>query len=133
MTRPVSALPNLGPQSEAALARVGIMSAEALIAMGADTAYARLLENGARPHFIGYYVLVLAIQGRPWTDIDREEKAALRIRFDALKAGVTPRVAPLAALEAELDRLGVVAGPEPEMPGRRAGRRQPTSSRPEKK
>ena len=37
----------------------------------------RLLEAGGRPHFIGYYVLVLALQGRPWTDIDRAEKAAL--------------------------------------------------------
>jgi hypothetical protein len=133
VTRPVSALPNLGPQSEAALARVGITSAEALIATGADAAYARLLENGTRPHFIGYYVLVLAIQGRPWTDIDREEKAALRIRFDALKAANSPRVAPRAALEAELNRIGVVAGREPGVPGHRSARRQPTSSKPEKK
>jgi hypothetical protein len=78
-------------------------------------------------------VLVLALQGRPWSDIDREEKAALRLRFDALKASVAPRVDPLAAIEAELDRLGVVAGPESPALARKAVRRQPTSSSPEKK
>jgi hypothetical protein len=133
VSRRVSSLPNLGPQSEAAFARIGIRSADELIALGADAAYTRLLEAGNRPHFIGYYVLVLALQGRPWSDIDRAEKAALRLRFDALKASVAPRVNPLAAIEAELNRLGVIAGPEARAPARKAGRRQPTSSSPEKK
>jgi DNA transformation protein and related proteins len=83
---PVSALPNLGPATEAELARVGITSAEDLRAIGADGAYARLLAAGTRPHFIAYYVLHMALQGRPWNDCKGAEKAALRTQFDALKS-----------------------------------------------
>lgn len=107
MPTPVSSLRNLGPATEAALARAGIHSAEDLRALGADTAYGRLLDHGARPHFIGYYVLVMALQGRPWNDCRGAEKAALRKRFDALKARARPGAAP-AALERALDALGVV-------------------------
>ena len=73
---------------ESACARAGIDSAEALRALGPDAAYARLLASGTRPHFIGYYALVMALQGRPWNDCRGAEKDALRARFDAIKAGV---------------------------------------------
>lgn len=102
---PVSSLRNLGPAMDAAFARVGIRTAEELRALGADAAYARLLDGGARPHFIGFYVLVLALQGRPWTDSTPAEKAAWRVRFDALKAARRP--AGDAAIEAALDAIGV--------------------------
>jgi DNA transformation protein and related proteins len=82
----ISSLRNLGPASEAAFARIGITTAEELRALGADAAYTRLLEAGERPHFIGYYVLHMALQGRPWNDCKGAEKAALRAKFDALKA-----------------------------------------------
>ena len=61
-------------------------TAEALRACGADEAYRRLLRSGARPHFIAYYVLHMALQGRPWNDCKGAEKAALRGDFDALVA-----------------------------------------------
>lgn len=83
---PVSSIRNLGPAMEKAFAKVGITSAEELYAIGADPAYARLLAAGERPHFIGYYVLVMALQGRPWNDCKGAEKTALRERFDALRA-----------------------------------------------
>ena len=107
MATPVSTIPNLGPATEAAFAKAGITSAEQLRDMGADAAYARLLESGVQPHFIGYYVIVMGLQGRPWSDCKGAEKAALRKRFDALKASVKP--AHSTALEAALDALGVVA------------------------
>ena len=58
-----------------------------------DEAYARLLRAGTKAHFIGYYVLVMGLQGRPWNDCKGDEKKALRQRFDAIKAGnsVAPR------------------------------------------
>ena len=110
MTRPVSSIRNLGPASEAAFARAGIHSAEELEALGADAAYLRLLQSGTPPHFIGYYVLVMALQGRPWNDCKGKEKEVLRQRFDALKAEVA--AAPAATLidqkiEAILDEIGV--------------------------
>jgi DNA transformation protein len=83
---PIGSIPNLGPASEAAFARAGITSAEDLRALGADEAYLRLLRTGSAPHFIGYYVLVMGLQGRPWNDCKGEEKKALRARFDAIKA-----------------------------------------------
>ena len=86
MPRPVSDIQNLGPASEEAFARAGIHSAEDLIALGADEAYLRLMRAGTRPHFIGYYALVMGLQGRPWNDCRGKEKTQLRKRFDALKS-----------------------------------------------
>lgn len=83
---PISSLPNLGPASQAEMARAGIHSAQQLRALGADAAYAMLLAAGSKPHFIGYYVLHMALQGRPWNDCKGAEKAKLRATFDALKS-----------------------------------------------
>jgi hypothetical protein len=109
MSLPVSSIPNLGPATEAAFARAGIHSAEELRALGADAAYLRLIESGTAPHFIGYYVLVMGLQGRPWNDCKGAEKTALRVRFDAIKAQAQRSDAARdSAFEAALDALGVV-------------------------
>jgi hypothetical protein len=109
MSSPVSSIPNLGPASEAAFAKAGITSAEELRDLGADEAYARLLASGTRPHFIGYYVLVMGLQGRPWNDCKGEEKKALRRSFDAICAGFNRSDAKLRAdLEETLRYLGVI-------------------------
>ena len=109
MPSPVSSIPNLGPASEEAFARAGIVSAEEIRGLGADEAYRRLLLSGSRPHFIGYYVLVMGLQGRPWNDCKGEEKKALRQRFDAICAGFNRSDVKLRAdFEAELSLLGVV-------------------------
>ncbi|MEL7213320.1 MAG: TfoX/Sxy family DNA transformation protein [Pseudomonadota bacterium] len=102
----VSSIRNLGPAMEAAFAEVGITTAEQLHEIGADAAYAMLLKNGTRPHFIGYYVLVMGLQGRPWNDCKGKEKAALRVKFDALKASKHDKGR--SELEAALDALGVI-------------------------
>lgn len=109
MPNPVSSIPNLGPASEEAFARAGITSAEQIRDLGADEAYRRLLDSGSRPHFIGYYVLVMGLQGRPWNDCKGEEKKALRRRFDTLCAGYNQSDNKLRAdLEQTLSFLGVV-------------------------
>jgi hypothetical protein len=109
MPSPVSTIPNLGPASEAAFARAGIHSAEEIRAMGADAAYLRLLQAGTPPHFIGYYVLVMGLQGRPWNDCQGDEKKRLRTRFDALKAeGAASGGGLRRETEAALDALGVI-------------------------
>ncbi|WP_425050791.1 TfoX/Sxy family protein [Psychromarinibacter sp. S121] len=105
MSDPVSSIRNLGPASDRAFARAGLSSADEVRDLGADEAYRRLLANGSKPHFIGYYALVMGLQGRPWNDCTGPEKDALRVRFDALKAG-TPAEGS-AALAAALDELGV--------------------------
>ncbi len=106
MTNPVSSIRNLGPAYEQSCARAGIHSAEDLRAIGADEAYGRLLKSGSQPHFIGYYVLVMALQGRPWNDCKGKEKEALRGRFDAIKAASHDKGR--SELEAALDRIGVI-------------------------
>ena len=105
---PVSSIPNLGPATEAAFARAGIRSAEEIRAMGADAAYMRLIEAGTAPHFIGYYVLVMGLQGRPWNDCQGDEKKALRDKFDTLKAEARASVGADHALDAALAAIGVV-------------------------
>lgn len=106
MSEPVSSIRNLGPAYEEACARAGIGSAEELRALGADKAYARLLKTGTKPHFIGYYVLVMGLQGRPWNDCKGKEKEALRARFDAIKA--TSHDKGRSDFEAALDVIGVI-------------------------
>ncbi|MGJ8627812.1 MAG: TfoX/Sxy family protein [Sulfitobacter sp.] len=86
MKTPVSSIRNLGPAFEASCTAAGIQSAEDLRDLGADAAYAAILRTGVRPHFIGYYVLVMGLQGRPWNDCKGAEKQALREKFDVLKA-----------------------------------------------
>ena len=106
MARPVSDIPNLGPASEQAFAQAGLRSAEELIALGADAAYLRLMRAGTRPHFIGYYALVMGLQGRPWNDCRGDEKRELRRRFDALKAELGPTTGHLDTI---LNEIGLLA------------------------
>jgi TfoX-like protein len=86
MSDSVSSIRNLGPASDAVYARAGIHSAEELRQLGSDAAYLQLLNNGGRAHFIGYYAMVMGLQGRPWNDCRGEEKKELRARFDLIKA-----------------------------------------------
>jgi hypothetical protein len=102
---PISTIRNLGPAMEAAFGRAGVGSAEELRELGADAAYARLLQAGERPHFIAYYVLHMALQGRPWNDCKGPEKAALRVSFDRLVAGGFDRER--AAVEAFMREIGL--------------------------
>ena len=80
----------IGPATETDMIRAGIPDAETLRALGAHDAYARMIAKGIRPHFIGYYALHMALQGRPWNDCKGAEKDALRTRFDALLTSDTP-------------------------------------------
>ncbi len=110
MTEPVSVIRNLGPASDEAFARAGIKTADELRALGADAAYAQLLASGSKPHFIGYYALVMGLMGRPWNDCRGTEKAGLRKRFDAI-VSQTPKTES-APIEAILNEIGVVPVPK---------------------
>ena len=105
MADPVSSIRNLGPASEAEFARAGITSAEELRSLGAEEAYKRLIQSGTRPHFIGFYALVMGLQRRPWNDCKGPEKDALRRTFDQIKATAARDIPP--GIETELDRMGL--------------------------
>lgn len=105
---PIRTIRNLGPAMEAAFVAAGVPDAESLRALGADAAYAKLLASGERPHFIPFYVLHMALQGRPWNDCKGDEKAALRARFDALKAkAAAPEEGLTSDLAQFLNQIGV--------------------------
>ncbi|MCH2094249.1 MAG: TfoX/Sxy family protein [Rhodobacteraceae bacterium] len=110
MPTPISSIRNLGPAVEQACKRAGIPDAETLREIGADAAYAKMMDAGTRPHFIGYYVLHMALQGRPWNDCKGKEKDTLRAKFDALKAG--RRTVDDDAFEAMMDAIGVLEKPK---------------------
>ena len=101
MPTPLTDIAGIGPATAEGFLRAGISDAEVLRAMGADAAYGAWLAAGNPPHFIGYYALVMALQGRPWNDCRGAEKDALRARFDALKSGAGLRARPVAAADVE--------------------------------
>lgn len=103
----VSTIRNLGPKVEAMFARAGIHTAEEVQDLGANAAYRQLLMAGVRPHFIGFYCIYLGLQNRPWNDLSSDEKADLRVEFDALVADVQKQVGDRSAIETELNKLGV--------------------------
>ena len=106
MSSAISSIRNLGPAFEQSCHKAGILTAEELRDMGPDAAYAKLLRAGTKPHFIGYYVLVMGLQGRPWNDCKGDEKKALRQMFDAIKAEAFDKN--LSEFERILDSIGVI-------------------------
>jgi DNA transformation protein len=111
MSEPIESIRNLGPASAREYKTAGIKDAEHLRELGADAAYLKYLQAGNRPHFIGYYALVMGLQGRPWNDCQGDEKAALRAKFDTLKAAAKANPSKEKGrldFEAALDLIGVV-------------------------
>lgn len=108
MVEKPSNIHNLGPASDVFYGRAGIDTAEKLRALGADEAYFQALKAGGKPHFIGYYAMVMGLQGRPWNDCQGAEKEDLKKRFAAIKARLKPRDSNKTELESELNRLGVL-------------------------
>jgi DNA transformation protein len=97
---------HIGPATAKALVVAGVPDAATLRRIGAHAAYRALLIAGERPHFIGYYVIHMALQGRPWNDCKGAEKDALREQFDSLVAEV--RGVPLSGIEAALNEIGLL-------------------------
>ena len=106
MSTSLTSIKGIGPATAEGFIRAGITSAEELREIGADAAYAAWIEVGNPAHFIGYYALHMALQGRPWNDCKGEEKKALRKRFDAIKA--TSHDKGRSEFEAALDAIGVI-------------------------
>lgn len=106
MATPVTSIKYIGPSQAKALAAAGIHDAETLREVGAHEAYGRMMAAGSTPHFIAYYSLVMALQGRPWNDCKGQEKDDLRVAFDDLKDARHDKGR--SELEAALDMIGVI-------------------------
>ncbi len=109
MSDAITSILGLGPATELDLHRAGIMDAPSLRKMGADAAYERLLASGKHPHFIGYYALHMALQGRPWNDCKGAEKDALRKRFDDLCRNRTATEGLSPDLAKFMNEIGLIA------------------------
>jgi hypothetical protein len=111
MSDEITSISGLGPASAQGFARAGVTSAQQLRALGAHKAYRAWLESGNLAHFIGYYALHMALQGRPWNDCRGNEKTELRLSFDALcaevKAALPPTDKGRTRLDAALDEIGL--------------------------
>lgn len=107
MTDKISTIKNMGPTSDESFGRAGIHTAQQLRDLGPDEAYYRMLAAGGKPHFIGYYVMVMGLQGRPWNDAKGEEKKQLRQRFDAIKARAKDAAPSDEGLERALREIGI--------------------------
>jgi len=109
-TKP-SSIRNLGPASDIFYGRAGITTAELLRDLGPDDAYFRALQAGGRPHFIGYYAMVMGLQDRRWNDCQGAEKEILKQRFNVIKARLSPTEKGRSELEAALNKIGVIDKP----------------------
>ena len=125
MSEKPSTIRNLGPASDAFFARAGISTAEEIRTLGADESYFRGLKAGGKPHFIGYYVLVMGLQGRPWNDCRGKEKAKLKERFEAIKSRLGDQGTSVTGIEKELDALGVVKATNAQISGKDTRRGRP--------
>lgn len=82
----VSGLPNLGPKSVQMLAEAGIFTNDDLKAAGPVQAYARvkfLHPKSASRNLL--WSLFAGLQGRNWSDLTSEEKAALEAELARVK------------------------------------------------
>jgi len=86
----ISSIRNLGPAMETAFEKAGLSSAQELYDLGAEASYGRLLASGHGAHFMAYCALALGLQGRPWQDCTKAEKAKLRAEYDRIRANVVP-------------------------------------------
>ena len=118
-----SSIRNLGPASDKFYGKAGLTTAQKIRNLGADESYLRAIQAGGKPHFIGYYALVMGLQNRPWNDCHTDEKTDLRRRFEDIKKCVKRNAPKLSDLERALDLIGVRA--------RKSD--QPTNSNPKKK
>lgn len=101
----ITAIRNLGPAMELGLGRAGVEDAETLNRLGTDEAYRRFMASSARPHFMAFCAIEMGPQNRDMNDCRGLEKAALRARYEALKAAML--AAAPNGIHAALDEFGI--------------------------
>ncbi|MEZ6094035.1 MAG: TfoX/Sxy family protein [Pirellulaceae bacterium] len=74
----ISDLLNLGPVSEGMLAKAGIRSIEQIRAMGAVTAFRLVKDHSPKASLNLLWAMATGLEGRHWTSLTVEEKAALK-------------------------------------------------------
>lgn len=80
---------NLGPQSRAWLAGLGIHDTETLRRADPYRVYARLKAQGAPVSLNLLYALIGAIEDRDWREVQRTERSGILLRLDDM--GLAPK------------------------------------------
>jgi DNA transformation protein len=78
-----SALPNLGPKSDAMLAAVGIKTVEQLRNAGAVGAYIALTDAGHGPSLNLLWAIEGALTNRDWREVAHEDRLRLLLEVEA--------------------------------------------------
>lgn len=89
-----ASLPNLGPQSQAWLADIGITSAQQLRSSDPYAVYAQLKARHPAVSLNMLYALIGAVEGLHWQAVQRERRTEVLMRLDDM--GLAPRRAPRA-------------------------------------
>lgn len=81
----LTALPGLGPRSQAMLVAAGIPDVGTLRRLGAPAAYLRVRRSDARASLNLLWALEGALTGVCWQTVAREERTRLLLALDALE------------------------------------------------
>ena len=81
----LTALPGLGPKSQAMLVAAGIPDIATLRRLGAPAAYLHVRRNDARASLNLLWALESALTGVRWQTVAREERTRLLLALDALE------------------------------------------------
>lgn len=87
---PLCALPNLGPASERMLHAAGIRTPAALRALGAVPAFVAVRQAGQQPSLNLLWALEGALSGRDWKSVAQQDRTALLMQLDDLRARHSP-------------------------------------------
>ena len=83
MSEKITALPNLGPKSQAMLAAAGITTLAELRALGAIPAYVRVKASGANASLNLLWALEGVLCGQPWQVVAKEHRTSLLLALDS--------------------------------------------------
>jgi DNA transformation protein len=86
-TQPLADLPNLGPASQAMLARAGISTLERLRKLGAVRAYVQVKRAEPRASLNLLWALQGVLTGRAWQDVARDDRLGLLLQLEAIEHG----------------------------------------------
>jgi DNA transformation protein len=83
MADEIAALRNLGPKSQAMLAKAGIMTLEDLRRLRAVAAYAKVKATGVNASLNLLWALEGALSGQPWQIVAKEHRTSLLLALDS--------------------------------------------------
>lgn len=78
----IAELPNLGPKSQAMMARAGICTVEALRQLGSVGAYVKVKRAGAKPSLNLLWALEAALSGMHWQQVARDHRTSLLLALE---------------------------------------------------